>query len=108
MLAETATSFEWQVLLNPTVAGTFNYADVTNYAVQRALGVTANTVTGGTLLASGWVASSAAARGGTQVGLDNARRLGSSIAGVADTVVLCVRPLANNADIQGSINFREW
>lgn len=108
MMTETATPFGWQLLLNPTVAGTFAYADVTNYAVQRALGATANTVTGGTRLASGFVASSVQARGAAGVSLENARRLGSSIAGVADTIVLCVRPLAANADIQGSINFREW
>lgn len=108
MLAETATSFEWNILLNPTVAGTFTYADVTNYSIQRALGATANTVSGGTLLESGWVASSAAARGGTTVGLKNDRRLGAAIDGTRDEIVLCVRPLATNADIQGSINFREW
>lgn len=39
--------FHWQLLLNPTVAGTFAYSDITNSACQKAIGVTANTVTGG-------------------------------------------------------------
>lgn len=108
LLTETATPFGWELRLNPTVASTFTYADVTNYSLQRALGVTANTVTGGTLLASGWVAASVQARGAAGVSLSNARRLGAKIDGTRDTLVLCVRPLANSADIQGSINFREW
>jgi len=108
VLTETATPFEWSVWLNPTVAGTFTYNDLTNYSVQFAAGATANTVSGGTRLAAGYVTASAQARGSAAVSLANARRLGSSISGTPDTLVLCVRPLAANADIQGSVNFREW
>lgn len=108
VLTETATPFEWQLLFNPTVASTFTYGDVTNYSIQKALGATANTVTDGTLLASGWVAASATARGAASTQLDNAIRLGVKLDGTLDTIVLCVRPLGANADIQGSINFREW
>ena len=39
--------------------------------------------------------------------LRNAIRLGSTIAGVRDEMVLAVRPLGTNADIQGSLIWRE-
>lgn len=42
-------------------------------------------------------------------GITNALRLGSTIAGVVDTMVLCVRPVggSSNTDIEGSITWRE-
>ena len=96
-------NFEWVLLLNPTVAGTFTYSDVTNSAIQRALGATANTVTGGTALSGGYSTNSAAAA--------NPERtlyyLGSTIAGVSDQIVLCARTLGANANFFGALNIRE-
>ena len=42
-------------------------------------------------------------------GIDNAILLGSTIAGVVDTIVLCVRPIAGsaNVDVEGSLTWRE-
>ncbi len=48
---------EWVLMLNPTVAGTFTYSDVSRSGVQRALGATANTVTGGYEIDGGFVES---------------------------------------------------
>lgn len=103
LVSETADSFEWLLYLNPTVAGSFTYGAETNSAAEIARGATANTVTGGTLLQSGWSTSSAAA----VAALESTTRLGTSIAGTRDTLVLAVRPLSGNADIQGSITWRE-
>lgn len=111
-IQSASESGEWSWRLNPTVAGTFTYADVTNYAVQRAVGATANTVTGGTLLQGGFASSDAASAGGIGVATEdivNAIRLGSNIAGTADTMVLCWMPNASTAShaIEGSITIRE-
>lgn len=103
MLTETNDAFEWQIRLNPTVAGVFTYADETNSAVQTALGATANTVTGGYLLESGWAIASGVASSDRLV----TRTLGSSISGTRDEIVLCVRPLSNGADIQATLMWRE-
>lgn len=103
MICETADDFEVLLYFNPTVAGTFTYADQTNSALQKATGATANTVTGGTLLLSEWAKSASQ----IAASLDSTIRLGASIAGTVDTIVLCVRPLSAAADIQGSINLRE-
>lgn len=103
MVTETNDAFEWQLRLNPTVAGVFTYADETNSAVQTAQGVTANTVSGGYLLDSGWSVAAGVASAERLI----TRTLGSSIAGTPDTIVLCVRPLSNGADIQGTLMWRE-
>ena len=105
-----AKDIEWILILNPTVAGTFTYADETNSAVQTAKGATANTVTNGTYLAGGFFNSAAANRGGNiQSGVNNAINLGSTISGTVDTIVLCARPLtgSTNTDIFGSLTWRE-
>jgi hypothetical protein len=103
---------EWIVKFNPTVAGTFTYADETNSAVQTATGTATSTVTGGTDMDGGYVES-----GGVQAGrvgsttstLQNALKLGSLIDGTVDTIVLCARPIAGSTDvdIEGSLIWRE-
>lgn len=103
VIAETNDDFEWSIILNPTIAGTFTYSDETNSAIQTAKGATANTVTGGTLLDCGFGKSGQASGGIT----DTIRYLGASIDGTRDTIVLCIRPLQNNAVLQGVLTWKE-
>ena len=111
-IQSASDSGEWTLRLNPEVAGTFTYADVTNYAIQSVLGATANTVTGGTVMQGGFANSDAASAGGVggaDANIENAIRLGSAIAGTADTLVLCWMPndgSASNA-VEASITLRE-
>lgn len=108
-LLETAgnNNVEWLLLMNPTVAGTFTYSNVTNTSVQTAKGATANTVTGGTAIAGGHFTS--ANRGGASGSdIGNAIRLGAAIDGTVDEIVLCVRPTgSSNIDVEGGIAWRE-
>lgn len=104
MISETNDDFEWMVYLNPTIAGTFTYADETNSAVQLARGATANTVTPGTSLAGGFASTDTLS---IQSALKNARLLGAAIDGTRDEIVVCVRPLSNGADIQAGLTWRE-
>ena len=91
--------------LNPTIAGTFTYSNVTNSSVQVALGATngSNTVTNGTRLFSKYIAAKSA----PSMSIENAIRLGCSMAGVLDTIVLTTRPLTSNSDVYGGISWRE-
>lgn len=102
-VAGSTSDFEWKLILNPTVDGTFTYSAVTNSAVEVAYGATANTVTGGTVL-----------QGGFRQGDETAARiveslyyLGATIGNVADTFVLCVNPLSANEDIYASLTIKE-
>lgn len=104
MISETSDDFEWIIKLNPTVAGTFTYSGETNSAMEVARGATANTITNGTDLGGGFASIDTLIA--TQA-LENSLLLGSLIDGTPDEIVLCVRPLSLNADIQGSLTWRE-
>lgn len=109
----TATSeLEWQLIFNPTVADTFTYNDQTNSAVQIATGATANTVTGGIVIAGGYIESGgvgSGASGQVKEDIRSALKLGSLIDGTVDEIVLCVRPIAGSAavDVEGGIAWQE-
>lgn len=103
---------EWALFFNPTVAGTFTYADQANSAVQIAKGATTNTVTNGIQIAGGFIESTSPATGSSgsgSKGIDSALRLGSIIDGTPDTIVLAVRPVGGDstADFEGSLTWRE-
>lgn len=106
--------FQWDLIFNPTVTGTFVYGDRADSSVQVAIAAGAgptvtfddkNVMTGGFQLAG---AGSAKGGGGGR-GINNARRIGSDIAGTVDTVVLCVTPVmgATAIDIEASIDYKE-
>lgn len=103
VIATTNDDFEWGLYFNATVASTFGYADQTNSCLQAILGVTANTVSGGTLIVGGFSQASEK----VEIAVPPALRLGASVAGDRDTLVLAVRPLSNNASIQGTTTRRE-
>ncbi len=103
LISETNDDFEWIILFNPTVADTFAYANFANSALQIARGITANTVTGGTPISGGFSTNSVPAA--TEI--EEILTLGSLIDGTPDEIVLCVRPLGANEDIQGSITVRQ-
>lgn len=102
-VASTTDSFEWILIKNPTVAGTFTYSDVTNSALQTAIGTTANTVTNGVQIAGGFGHEQTS----IITSLNNASYLGADIAGTVDELVLCIRPLSVNLDIDGGLTWRE-
>jgi hypothetical protein len=106
MITKTSDDFEWMIIFNPSVAGTFTYSSLTNSAIETAVGATANTVIGGTILAGG-LQNGASGGAFLKHSLLGNIGLGTAIDGTVDIAVLCVRPLANNANIEGSLTWRE-
>lgn len=96
-------AFYWRVYLNPTVAGSFTYGDVSNSTVQTATGAVTNTITGGTVLDCG-VASTAASG---EVDLNSVIALGSKIDATRDEIVLAIAPITNNITVHGTLTWRE-
>lgn len=104
MIATTKDDqFHWELKWNPSVAGTFTYADQTNSAVQTVAGVATNIVTNGYDIDGGYGTTSVA----TAAAIKNALRLGATIAGVQDEFILCIRPITNNISVNASITWRE-
>ena len=102
----------WQLRFNPTVAGTFTYNAVSGSNIEGAVGDTTNspstnTVTGGTILASGYINRGDASA--LSASFSNALRLGTSIAGTATTLVLCCTPVNGYSmlDVTGTITWFE-
>ena len=88
-------AYEWRLIMNPTVAGTFSFSDVSGSPLQRAIGNgTTNIASGGTVIAGGYGTSKLSADTNALKAL---LKLGSSINGTMDILVLCVYPLGNNA-----------
>ena len=111
-LTTSSETGEWIWILNPTIAGTFTYADETNSVVQTATGALANTVTNGTKVTGGFAESSSGGfgSGGIVSPIPNALLLGALIDGTVDEMVLCWRPNGGTSghDIEGSITWREF
>jgi hypothetical protein len=110
VVVTSTASYQWVLLLNPTVVGTaLAFASITNSAVEAEVAATnATTVTGGTALASGY--GQAAATGETNVPLTNELLIGASIAGVSDILVLAVRRLTGTGTAEtfyGAITWQE-
>jgi hypothetical protein len=103
----TAT-YNWYLLLNPTVTGTaLSFTQITNSSIDAQINTTnATTVSGGTTLLTG----TASQTNETGINIVNATdfAMGSSIAGVADIVVLGVqRATGTTETFYGSLNWRE-
>ena len=100
-------AYEWRLIMNPSVAGTFTFTDVTGAPLQKAVGNgTTNIASGGTVVAGGYGTSRLSADSNALKAL---LKLGSSINGTMDTLVLCVYPLGNNAlDGYASVNYRAF
>jgi hypothetical protein len=104
MASSTANELgEWHLLLNPTIAGAYTFADVANTSVQTFQGIAANTVSGGTRIAGGYFTS------GTPIvgAFVNELSLGAKIDGTRDVLVLSCIPITNNVTVRGQINWRE-
>lgn len=105
--ATTNSQFKVTLVLNPTIAGTaLTFNTVTNSALQFASGIANNTITGGTVIYSGYFQSNKTASATDQLTVDVS--IGSSIAGVSDTLVLAVQPTPAAAEtFLASFNWKE-
>jgi len=109
VMSVTNDALHWTLMWNPTVAGTFTYADLNNDScMQIAVGDTVgnpstNTVTGGVHLAGGYIPAGSS----ISAAVESALQLGMSVAGVLDEMVLAVKPLSSNLDVYGSMSWRE-
>ncbi len=110
IIATTSDDYEWQLILNPTLANAITFADESNGAVQTGPGNAGNpsnsTATGGTVLAGGFVKAGVSS-GSSDVDIQTAIRLGAAIDGTRDEIYLIARPFSSNADIAGSLLWRE-
>lgn len=107
----TTTNYQWIVVLNPTIAGVdaASWMPLTasslEYDVSR---TTANTVSGGYIVAGGYGSSSNQIKSAVDSELQSSLTLGSFIDGTSDELVLAVANIdADGGTAYGSITMRE-
>lgn len=104
-LCTTKDSFRWAIVLNPAVAGTFNFSDLSESAIQVAYGDNTNVVSGGEVtITSGYSSSEIRA---ADKDLKTALRIGSTINGSSDVLALVITPYGTNSTFLASMSFRE-
>jgi len=113
ILTTSTTDFRWALILNPTVTGTaLSFTSVTNSAVEAQVNTTnATTVSGGTLLSSGYARGDNASGGSILVQLQNGLLIGQkNLTGSnkGDILVLAVARITGTTEtFYGGISWRE-
>lgn len=108
IISTSNCTFNWMLILNPTVTGTaFTFSAVTNSVIEADVTRTnTTTVSGGTTLAGGTLQQTN--EGGPIVFSLNDFRMGASIAGVADVLVIAVQRITGTTEsFIGTINWKE-
>lgn len=98
ILNTSNVDYEWLLLLNPTVAGTdaASWVSLTNSAIEYDVSrTTTNTLSGGTILAGGYNSS---VQEVVNPQLVSNLRLGATLAGVRDELVLAVRNVGGTSE----------
>lgn len=92
-----------EIMLNPTISGTFVWNNV-NGAAQVSIGDGSQTVTDGQVFYSFVVNQ----RGNITSQITEALKIGSSIAGVRDEIYVVVTPLSNGLDAGATITYKQF
>lgn len=106
LLGTTNDDYKWEIILNPTITlngGTFTYNGITNSALEVATSENLVTASGGYVIASGYARQTT----GFQTNINNLIKLGSSIAGVQDTLVLTITPISAGLTVYSSMTINE-
>lgn len=108
VLATGTSTYRYLLLLNPTVAGAaLTWTPVTDSAIEYALPVIGNTLTGGVLLQSGYNIGTNNSKVPATTVTPNFLTLGSTIAGVSDTMFIAVQRVSAADTFLASITYRE-
>lgn len=113
VISQASTNYLWELILNPTIAGTDNasWTPMSNSAIEYDISrTTANSITGGTVIKSGYVVGQ-----GNTVSTANSGELRSllvmsaDISNTPDQLVLAVRRLESGGGVNyyGSMSWRE-
>lgn len=113
MFSEYGVFFKGRVFREKFISGRKRMNTISHtHRFRIARGALANTVTGGFVIAGGFLESGGPQTGGAEsdsASLDTAILLGSLIDGTADQIVLCARPInsSTNVDIEAGLTWRE-
>jgi len=106
LLTVSNDNYEWQLYLNPSGINNLTYSGVNNSSLEYAVAPNGTVISGGFSIAGGY------AQAKTDIQADSLKsllKLGSSITGRKDVLVLSCQPLgASDSVVYGGINYREF
>jgi hypothetical protein len=109
MVTDSAVSFQWQIMLNPTIAGTWNYTPIPNASLEVAV-ATDNTNTINPLTGIVLTAGVFSERSDTTISAFDFGTFpfGVLINGTVNEIIMVVRPLdGTNKKVQGTVTWNE-
>ena len=89
--------------MNATPSSAFSYTSYSDNVEYDLTGAT--TITGGTIIATSYIAGKSSSVASVGEGFNFDYQLGQTIAGVSDTLTLCAKAAANNDDVLGTIKW---
>lgn len=99
-------NYEWKLIMNPSGINSLSYSGITNSSVEYAIAPNETHISGGYVIAGGYAQAKTDIQAGT---LKSLLKLGASVTGLRDQIVLSCYPLgASNSIVYGGINFREF
>lgn len=106
LITTSNDNYEWKLILNPSGINGLSYNSINNSSIEYAIPNSETHISGGYIIAGGY----AQAKTDIQAeSLKSLLKLGSSITGLRDQLVLSCYPLgSSNSVVYGGINYREF
>jgi hypothetical protein len=105
VLCATANiNYQWKIIANPTIVGTFEYSGITGTPLDVAYGDGSQTISGGHVIDSGYASNEVSL---IDTLVQSSLKLGAKIDGTADTFVLSCVTMANTGNMYGSLTVRQ-
>lgn len=106
LLTTSNDNYEWQLYMNPSGLNGLSFSGVNNSALEYAVAPNGTRISGGFSIAGGYAQAKTDIQ---STALKSLMKLGSSITGRKDVLVLSCLPLgASDSTVYGAINYREF
>ena len=106
LLTTSNDNYQWQLTMNPSGINSLNYSGINNSSLEYALAPNGTVISGGYVIAGGYAQAKTDIQASS---LKSLMKLGSSITGRKDVLVLSCLPLgSSDSVVYGGINFREF
>lgn len=106
LLTASNDNYEWQLYLNPSGINNLTFSGVNNSSLEYAVASNGTQISGGFAIAGGYAQAKTDVQASS---LKSLLKLGASITGKKDVLVLSCQPLgASDSIVYGGINWREF
>lgn len=106
LITTSNDNYEWKLIMNPSGINGLTYTTANNSSLEFAIAPNETHISGGYVIAGGY------AQAKTDIAAESLKsllKLGSSITGLRDVLVLSCAPLgASNSVVYGGLNYREF